>query len=79
MIRAVHTLMSRLMNLFPTEPTHSPVACKFEELAQLYASVGTVIQEGLIKFEKNLQDPPATLFGTLMMLKVRFFQKSNSL
>ena len=75
-IRAVHTLMSRLMNLFPTEPTHSPVACKFEELAQLYASVGTVIQEGLIKFEKNLQDPPATLFGTLMMLKAACISNS---
>ena len=43
-IRAVHGLMSRLMNLFPTEPTNSPVASKYEELAQLYASVGTVIQ-----------------------------------
>ena len=75
-IRAVHTLMSRLMNLFPTEATHSPVASKHEELAQLYASVGTVIQEGLIKFEKNLQDPPASLFGTLMMLKAACISNS---
>ena len=51
-IRAVHGLMSRLMNLFPTEPTNSPVASKYEELAQLYASVGTVIQEGLLNYEK---------------------------
>ena len=75
-IRAVHTLMSRLMNLFPTEATHSPVASKHEELAQLYASVGTVIQEGLIKFEKNVQDPPASLFGTLMMLKAACISNS---
>lgn len=75
-IRAVHGLMSRLMNLFPTEPTNSPVASKYEELAQLYASVGTVIQEGLLNFEKNLQAPPATLFGTLMMLKAACISNS---
>jgi transformation/transcription domain-associated protein len=75
-IRAVHSLMSRLMNLFPTEPTNSPVASKYEELAQLYASVGTVIQEGLLNFEKNLQAPPATLFGTLMMLKAACISNS---
>lgn len=68
-IRAVHTLMSRLMTQFPTEPTNSPVASKHEELTQLYASVGTVIQDGLGIFERNLQAPPASLFGTLMMLK----------
>ena len=75
-IRAVHGLMSRLMNLFPTEPTNSPVASKFEELAQLYANVGTVIQEGLSNYEKNLQAPPATLFGTLMMLKAACINNS---
>ena len=75
-IRAVHGLMSRLMNLFPTEPTNSPVASKYEELAQLYASVGTVIQEGLLNYEKNLQAPPATLFGTLMMLKAACINNS---
>jgi transformation/transcription domain-associated protein len=75
-IRAVHGLMSRLMNMFPTEATNSPVASKYEELAQLYASVGTVIQEGLLNFEKNLQAPPATLFGTLMMLKAACISNS---
>jgi transformation/transcription domain-associated protein len=75
-IRAVHTLMSRLMNHFPTEPTNSPVASKYEELAQLYASVGTVIQEGLQNFEKNMQAPPASLFGTLMMLKAACISNS---
>ena len=68
--------MSRLMNHFPTEPTNSPVASKYEELAQLYASVGTVIQEGLLNFEKNPQAPPATLFGTLMMLKAACISNS---
>ena len=36
-IRAVHSLMSRLMSTFPTEPTNSLVASKHEELEQLYA------------------------------------------
>ena len=68
-IRAVHSLMSRLMNTFPTEPTNSPVASKYEELEQLYASVGKVIYEGLNQYDKNLSAPPSSLFGTLMMLK----------
>lgn len=68
-IRAVHTLMSRLMNLFPTEPTTSQLASKHEELEQLYACVGKVIYEGLANYEKSPQSPPSSLFGTLMMLK----------
>ena len=43
-IRAVHSLMSRLMAHFPTEPNNSGPACKHEELEQLYASVGKVRQ-----------------------------------
>ena len=54
-IRAVHSLMSRLMNHFPTEPTSSQVASKHEELEQLYASVSKVIYEGLTSYEKNQQ------------------------
>ena len=54
-IRAVHSLMSRLINTFPTEPFNSPVASKYEELEQLYASVSKVIYEGLTNYEKNIQ------------------------
>merc|ERR1712020_883386 len=61
--------MSRLMSQFPTEPTNSAVASKYEELEQLYAAVGKVIYEGLANYEKNPQAPPSSLFGTLMMLK----------
>ena len=61
--------MSRLMSQFPTEPINSAVASKYEELEQLYAAVGKVIYEGLANYEKNLQAPPSSLFGTLMMLK----------
>ena len=61
--------MSRLMSQFPTEPTNSAVASKYEELEQLYAAVGKVIYEGLANYEKNLQAPPSSLFGTFMMLK----------
>ena len=45
-IRAVHSLMSRLMSTFPTEPTQSLVASKHEELEQLYARVRKIIEEG---------------------------------
>jgi transformation/transcription domain-associated protein len=47
--------MSRLINTFPTESYNSPVASKYEELEQLYASVGKVIYEGLTNYEKNPQ------------------------
>ena len=68
-IRAVHSLMSRLMSTFPTEPTNSLVASKHEELEQLYARVGKVIYEGLNNYEKTPSAAPSSLFGTLMMLK----------
>lgn len=41
-IRLVHGLLSRLMSIFPTEPTSSNVASKYEELECLYACVGKV-------------------------------------
>jgi transformation/transcription domain-associated protein len=41
-IRLVHGLLSRLMSIFPTEPTSSSVASKYEELDCLYACVGKV-------------------------------------
>jgi transformation/transcription domain-associated protein len=75
-IRALHNLMSRLMNMFPTEPTTSALASKYEELEQLYACVGKVIYEGLANYEKNPQAAPSTLFGTLMMLKAACINNS---
>ncbi|CAG2064327.1 unnamed protein product [Timema podura] len=57
------------MTIFPTEPTTSNVASKYEELENLYASVGKVVFEGLANYEKNQQASPSSLYGTLMMLK----------
>ncbi|KAF5906286.1 transformation/transcription domain-associated protein isoform X1, partial [Clarias magur] len=68
-LRAVHTLLSRLMSVFPTEPSTSSVASKYEELECLYAAVGKVIYEGLTNYEKATSGNPTQLFGTLMILK----------
>ncbi|XP_073683761.1 transformation/transcription domain-associated protein isoform X3 [Garra rufa] len=68
-LRAVHTLLSRLMSTFPTEPSSSSVASKYEELECLYAAVGKVIYEGLTNYEKASSANPTQLFGTLMILK----------
>ncbi|XP_012269997.1 transformation/transcription domain-associated protein isoform X2 [Orussus abietinus] len=68
-IRLVHGLLSRLMTIFPTEPTSSTVASKYEELDTLYTTVGKFIFDGLAAYEKNTSASPSTLFGTLMMLK----------
>ncbi|XP_065098610.1 transformation/transcription domain-associated protein isoform X4 [Paramisgurnus dabryanus] len=68
-LRAVHTLLSRLMSTFPTEPSTSSVASKYEELECLYAAVGKVIYEGLTNYEKATSANPTQLFGTLMILK----------
>ncbi|KAF4085228.1 hypothetical protein AMELA_G00114400 [Ameiurus melas] len=68
-LRAVHTLLSRLMSIFPTEPSTSSVASKYEELECLYAAVGKVIYEGLTNYEKATSANPTQLFGTLMILK----------
>lgn len=68
-LRAVHSLLSRLMSIFPTEPSTS-VASKYEELECLYAAVGKVIYEGLTNYEKAASNTnPTQLFGTLMILK----------
>ena len=75
-IRAVHSLMSRLMSMFPTEQTNSMVASKHEELEHLYAQVGKVIYTGLSNYEKNPQAAPSSLFGTLMMLKAACINNS---
>ncbi|XP_043599030.1 transformation/transcription domain-associated protein isoform X1 [Bombus pyrosoma] len=68
-IRLVHGLLSRLMTIFPAEPTSSTVASKYEELDTLYTTVGKFIVDGLATYEKNTTATPSTLFGTLMMLK----------
>ncbi|XP_028844478.1 transformation/transcription domain-associated protein isoform X1 [Denticeps clupeoides] len=68
-LRAVHSLLSRLMSIFPTEPSTSTVASKYEELECLYAAVGKVIYEGLTNYEKATSANPTQLFGTLMILK----------
>uniref|UniRef100_A0A1A8BBI2 Transformation/transcription domain-associated protein n=1 Tax=Nothobranchius furzeri TaxID=105023 RepID=A0A1A8BBI2_NOTFU len=69
-LRAVHSLLSRLMSIFPTEPSTSTVASKYEELECLYAAVGKVIYEGLTNYEKATTNTnPTQLFGTLMILK----------
>ncbi|XP_058851892.1 transformation/transcription domain-associated protein isoform X5 [Acipenser ruthenus] len=70
-LRAVHTLLTRLMSIFPTEPSEctSNVASKYEELECLYAAVGKVIYEGLTNYEKATTANSTQLFGTLMILK----------
>ncbi|XP_061666078.1 transformation/transcription domain-associated protein [Syngnathoides biaculeatus] len=69
-LRAVHSLLSRLMSIFPTEPSTSNVASKYEELDSLYAAVSKVIYEGLTNYEKATSNTnPTQLFGTLMILK----------
>ncbi|XP_062859239.1 transformation/transcription domain-associated protein [Trichomycterus rosablanca] len=68
-LRAVHSLLSKLMSIFPTEPSTSSVASKYEELECLYAAVGKVIYEGLTNYEKATSANPTQLFGTLMILK----------
>lgn len=49
-IRLVHGLLSRLMSVFPTEPTNSSVASKYPELEGLYANVGKVMKFLLLFF-----------------------------
>ncbi|XP_071811547.1 transformation/transcription domain-associated protein-like isoform X3 [Apostichopus japonicus] len=69
-IRSVHSLLVRLMGIFPTEPGSSSIASKFEELEALYAGVGKIIYEGLTAYEKAANGTPTPrLFGTLMILK----------
>lgn len=51
-IRMVHTLLTRLMSIFPTEAATSNVASKYEELECLYACVSKVVYEGLNNYDK---------------------------
>ncbi|ESP00831.1 hypothetical protein LOTGIDRAFT_140419, partial [Lottia gigantea] len=68
-IRAVHSLLSRLMSHFPTEPVTSNVASKYDELECLYGCVCKVVYEGLTNYEKQSSGLPSQLFSTLMILK----------
>ncbi|KAG8225079.1 hypothetical protein J437_LFUL000058 [Ladona fulva] len=52
-IKLVHGLLTRLMSIFPTEVTSSPVASRYEDLECLYASVNKVVLEGLSSYEKS--------------------------
>lgn len=64
-IRLVHNLIAKLMELFPTEPPST----KYEELDTLYTCVSKMIFEGLANYEKNTTANPNVLYGTLMILK----------
>lgn len=68
-IRGVHSLLSRLMSFFPTEPVNSSNASKYEELDCLYACVSKVVYEGLTIYEKAVNGSTTQLFSTLMILK----------
>merc|ERR1719204_335791 len=50
-IKSLHALLSKLMSIFPTEPSTSNVASKHEELDTLYANVSKVVYEGLAAYE----------------------------
>ncbi|CAL4066669.1 unnamed protein product, partial [Meganyctiphanes norvegica] len=68
-VRLTYSLLAALMAAFPTEPTSSTVASRFEELEDLYARIAKIVFEGLNTYEKNATAAPSTLFGTLMILK----------
>ena len=68
-VRYVHGLLSKLMNMFPTEPVSSAVSSKHDELDGLYSSVSKVIGDGLSAFEKASTPAPSSLQCPLMILK----------
>ncbi|XP_034936834.1 transformation/transcription domain-associated protein [Chelonus insularis] len=76
-IRLVHGLLSRLVTIFPPEPTSSSVASKYDELDTLYTTVGKFILDGLGAYEKNTSANPSSLFGTLMILKAACTNNPN--
>jgi transformation/transcription domain-associated protein len=76
-IRAVNSLLSRLMALFPTEPASSNNASKYEELDTLYTCVVKVVTDGLTNYEKSGSGSPSQLSGTLMILKAACTHNSN--
>lgn len=68
-IRLVHSLLHKLMELFPTERTNSNMSCRHEELEILYSTVSKVISDGLSNYDKNSQATTSSLYGTIMILK----------
>ncbi|XP_068742186.1 transformation/transcription domain-associated protein-like isoform X1 [Montipora capricornis] len=66
-IRAIHTLLARLMTLFPLES--GTATSKYEELETLYGNVGKVIYEGLTNYERSQNGATSIFYGPLMMLK----------
>ncbi|KAL5497639.1 hypothetical protein EMCRGX_G014148 [Ephydatia muelleri] len=68
-VRYVHGLLSKLMNMFPTEPASAAVCSKHDELDGLYTSVSKVIGDGLTAFEKASSPAPSSLQCPLMILK----------
>ncbi|CAH3023319.1 unnamed protein product [Porites evermanni] len=66
-IRAIHTLLARLMTLFPLESA-APTS-KYEELETLYGNIGKVIYDGLTNYERSANGATSIFYGPLMMLK----------
>jgi transformation/transcription domain-associated protein len=61
--------MTKLMSIFPTEPSSSNVASKHEELDSLYASAGKIVYEGLSSYDKATPAPPSSLLSAILILK----------
>ncbi|GBP38089.1 hypothetical protein EVAR_95217_1 [Eumeta japonica] len=70
-VRLTHNFLAKLTSLFPTEPSGSAQASKYEELETLYSSVSKYAFEGLANYEKSASGSAnaAALLGPLMMLK----------
>ncbi|XP_028408078.1 transformation/transcription domain-associated protein-like isoform X2 [Dendronephthya gigantea] len=70
-IKAVHTFLGKLTNLFPIESV--TVTNKYEELEILYSNLGKAIYEGLSNYTKSAtQVATSTLQGPLMFLKAAY-------
>lgn len=67
-VKGVHTLLHKLLELFPVEPgSHTN---KTEEFDSLYNSIASTIYDGLVSYEKNTTNTTATaLYGPVMLLK----------
>ncbi|KAL9966032.1 hypothetical protein ACROYT_G024040 [Oculina patagonica] len=66
-IRAIHTLLARLMTLFPLES--ATATSKYDELETLYGNIGKVIYDGLTNYERSANGATSIFYGPLMMLK----------
>ncbi|XKL66766.1 hypothetical protein PGB90_010186 [Kerria lacca] len=68
-IRYIHALISRLMIVFPVEPSTSSISSKYEELDKIYSCVAKVIMDGLATYEKNTNATATSLYGAIMLMK----------